>query len=127
MKTTLITSLFLAATGINAAPSFAPRLTSIPISIYDSAGCNNGPSPASIANVPTDGSCFGIAAILTQNTSSGLIDTANLQALPAGCTVTLYSDSTCSSPNFVAVTKAGQCFTFGPGKFVSSARTSGTC
>ncbi|KAF2275586.1 uncharacterized protein EI97DRAFT_459060 [Westerdykella ornata] len=127
MKASIIASIAVAATGINAAPAeLAPRLTSIPLSIYDSPGCNNGPA-SSIANIPTDGSCFPTTAILTANTNSVLINTENLAALPAGCTVTLYDNFSCDSQNHITVTSAGQCFTFGANRFVSSAKTSGTC
>lgn len=82
MQNALLLCLLTAFTGINAAPSLASRqLDAIAIGVYDSDGCNNGP-PSNTANVPTDGSCFPISAILTENTSSGLVDTA----LPAGCT-----------------------------------------
>ncbi|KAF2870599.1 hypothetical protein BDV95DRAFT_619600 [Massariosphaeria phaeospora] len=127
MQATLLISLFLSATSITAARTLSSRQAgSIPLSIYDSAGCNNRPTPASIANIPTDGSCFPIYAILTANTDSGIIDTA-LATLPSGCTITLFTDFTCTSTNFARVTKAGKCFTFGAGRYVSSARTSGTC
>jgi hypothetical protein len=41
--------------------------------------------------------------------------------------VLVYADSTCSSVNVITVTSAGQCFTFGAGKLIGSAKTSGTC
>lgn len=85
MQTTLLLTLLAAAVGINAAPSLSPRLTSIPVRVYDGPGCNSGPA-ATTANIPTDGLCFGIAPRLTQTTSSAMIHTDDLRALPAGCT-----------------------------------------
>jgi len=76
-------SLLFAATGINAAPGVSPRQsTSIPIQIFDSAGCNNGP-PTTTINLPTDGSCFGFSPVVSSNTDSGLIDSS--VTLGAGC------------------------------------------
>lgn len=84
MQTSLFISLLFAATGIKAAPSLVARLATIPVGIYSGPGCNNTPGPATTANVPTDGSCFPISAIVSGNTDSGLID-MNLVTLPAGC------------------------------------------
>jgi hypothetical protein len=42
--------------------------------------------------------------------------------------VTLYSDSTCTSQNFLVENAVGQCATFGSTNvYIMSARTSGTC
>ncbi|KAH7116265.1 hypothetical protein B0J11DRAFT_120473 [Dendryphion nanum] len=130
MQAKFVISLLIAATSVSAAPSqnLAPRVAAIPVGIYSGPGCNTGTPalPASTSYVPTDGSCFPISARLTGTTSSALIDSTTF-TLPPGCFITLYSDSTCSSVNSIFVNTAGQCFTFGTPKFISSARTSGTC
>lgn len=85
MQTKAILSLLVAAVGINAAPSLAPRADSVPISVYNGSGCNSDPTPITVANVPTDGNCFGISPIVAGNTDSFRIE-ASQYTVPAGCT-----------------------------------------
>jgi hypothetical protein len=92
MQFTILASLLIAATGINAAPSLSARLDAIPLSIFSGLGCNDSPTPLTTAFVPTDGSCFGISPIVSGNTDSGIIDQTLLKTLPAGCTRTLLFD-----------------------------------
>lgn len=82
MQTKTIFSLLFAVTGINAAPGISRRQDAVPLQIYDSAGCNNGPTPVTTVFLPTDGSCFGFSPIVSANTDSGLVNTGDL---PAGC------------------------------------------
>jgi hypothetical protein len=84
MQTKSIISLFIAAVGINAAPSVLPRADSVPISVYDGPGCNNNPVPLTTANVPTDGQCFGISPIVAGNVDSFRIE-SSAYTVPAGC------------------------------------------
>ncbi|KAH7377812.1 hypothetical protein BKA66DRAFT_513411 [Pyrenochaeta sp. MPI-SDFR-AT-0127] len=129
MQFSSIIALLVVAVGVNAAPSveLSKRIDVIPLSIYESAGCNDGPNPVSTAFVPTDGSCFPISPIVSGNTDGGIISQTQLAALPAGCTLVVWFDSQCSSVNFIEYTKTGECGTFGPGKFIHSARAVGTC
>lgn len=83
MQFTVATLLFAAAVS---GAAVEKRLDAIPLSIYESDGCNNGPTPATTAYIPTDGSCFGVSPIISGNTDSGIISQSNLAALPAGCT-----------------------------------------
>ncbi|KAF2747674.1 hypothetical protein M011DRAFT_401700 [Sporormia fimetaria CBS 119925] len=126
MKTAFFLSILATAASVTAAPTLAPRLTSIPVSIYEGAGCNNGIA-LTTAEIPTDGLCFPIYVIQGGSTNSALISTANLPSLPRGCSVQLFSDFTCSSVNVITQTSAGQCATFGPNKYVFSAKTVGSC
>jgi hypothetical protein len=85
MQTKALLALLVAAVGINAAPAPADleaRLTSIPVQVFNGPGCNEGPA-VSTANVPTDGSCFPISAILSGTTNSVLVDYR--VALPSTC------------------------------------------
>ncbi|KAF1994662.1 hypothetical protein P154DRAFT_624565 [Amniculicola lignicola CBS 123094] len=126
----IIASLILAATSIHAAPALEARqVTSVPLNIYEGAGCNSGPV-ISTTNVPTDGSCFPVSPIISGNTDSARIDLAG--SLPRGCTLTLFNTPNCNpSGNNVPITGTGQCRTFGTGNpisnFIQGARTSGTC
>jgi hypothetical protein len=88
MQFTTLATLFVAAVGINAA-AIEKRVDSIPLNIYTGTGCNQG-RPITTAFIPTDGSCFGIAPILSGNTDSGLIDDTILKTLPTGCTRKCY-------------------------------------
>lgn len=83
MQTKAVLALLFAAAA-NAAPSLTPRAASVPISIFEGAGCNDNPNPVTIANVPTDGSCFPISPVISGNTDSGLIDDTQY-TVPAGC------------------------------------------
>ncbi|EAT82612.1 hypothetical protein HBI56_087120 [Parastagonospora nodorum] len=125
MHFSTLTSILLAATGINAA-ALSKRVDSIPLNIYTGTGCNQG-RPITTAFVPADGSCFGIAPILSGNTDSGLIDDTILKTLPKGCTLLVYSDFDCTSVNFINYDATGRCGTFGPGLLIHSARAVGTC
>ncbi|KAF2826037.1 hypothetical protein CC86DRAFT_38293 [Ophiobolus disseminans] len=127
MHFSTLTTILLAATGISAFPALQKRLDAIPLSIYPSTGCNSGPTPLTTAFIPTDGSCFGISPIVSGNTDSGIISQSQLLALPAGCTLVAYSDSTCSSVNNIVYDVTGRCGTFGAGKLIHSAKTVGTC
>jgi len=42
-------------------------------------------------------------------------------------TVTTYTDSECTSVNFITIRQSGQCSTFGQGKLIRGATASGTC
>lgn len=112
--------------------------------VDESAGCNDGPNSVTTAFIPTDGACYGVSPIVSGNTDSGIISQSQLAALPAGCTrkysydahhlddllsliVVVWSDNTCSSVNFIEYTATGECGTFGPDKFIHSARAVGTC
>ncbi|KAF1847161.1 uncharacterized protein K460DRAFT_275537 [Cucurbitaria berberidis CBS 394.84] len=125
MQFTTMVALLVATVGIHAAPNqMSKRLDTIPLGIYTGGGCNDPPFPTKpvfVANVPTDGSCFPIAPV-SGNTDSGRID--NLPALPA---VVAWSDTTCSSVNFITFTRTHECSTLGAPKFIRSARAVGTC
>lgn len=83
MQTKLALALLYAA--VNAAPSLTPRqATSIPVEIWEGTGCNTGAGPITTANVPTDGSCFGISPIVSGDTDSGKVSSS--YTFPAGCT-----------------------------------------
>ncbi|KAF2729705.1 hypothetical protein EJ04DRAFT_446677 [Polyplosphaeria fusca] len=126
MHSFTILATLLSLAGIHAAPAPEPltkRVSDVSINIYDGASCGTSQGAVSVASIPADGGCYGISAILTQNTDAGLITTQ----LPAGCTVTFYTNPTCSSVNQHAGTKTGECFQFGAGQFINSARTVGNC
>lgn len=78
MQTKAVLALLIAA--VSAAPSVAPRAETIPVSIFEGDGCNDGPA-VSTANVPTDGSCFPISVVI-----GGETDSFRAETLPAGCT-----------------------------------------
>ncbi|OAL46411.1 hypothetical protein IQ07DRAFT_150251 [Pyrenochaeta sp. DS3sAY3a] len=131
MQFTTIVALLAVAVGINAAPSIevSKRIPAIPLSIYEGGGCNDPTRPERVTTawVNTDGSCQGISPIVSGVTTSGRIDTDTLASLPAGCTLIAYFDNECSSVNFIEYTSTGRCGTFGPGKFIHSAKAVGTC
>ncbi|KAF2742261.1 hypothetical protein M011DRAFT_481861 [Sporormia fimetaria CBS 119925] len=126
----ILTSLLLAAAGTQAAPAIESRqVTSIPVSIYDNNNCVG--SIVTTINVPTDGSCFSIAPILTANTDSARIDVPG--SIPNGCTVTIFNTSDCKTQggNLVSFSGTGQCLSFhAPNPidpFIRAIRTSGNC
>ncbi|KAF2111080.1 hypothetical protein BDV96DRAFT_650190 [Lophiotrema nucula] len=128
MQTKTIIALLVAVVGINAAPvvedAMSPRqATTVPIQIYNSAGCNNGPNPAFTANIAGDGACSQIGTTgITVPADSAFVATT----LGPACQITLYYDSNCSSGNTLLITGAGQCRTFGTaGRQIRSARTNG--
>ncbi|GAB1312006.1 hypothetical protein MFIFM68171_02216 [Madurella fahalii] len=122
-----IASLFLAAMGTHAAPSPEIRQAAIPLNIYDGDAC--GGPVISTANVPRDGSCFGISPIVSGQTDSARIDVND--ALPNGCTLTLFNTNNCSPQgNNIPLTTEHQCVTFGINPldpFIRAARVSGNC
>ncbi|OAL05375.1 hypothetical protein IQ06DRAFT_312761 [Phaeosphaeriaceae sp. SRC1lsM3a] len=126
MQFTTIATLLAIAAGINAV-AIEKRLDAVPLSIYESAGCNNGPTPVTTAFIPTDGKCFSVSPIISGNTDSGIISQSQLLALPAGCTLVAYSNPTCDSVNTIVYDVTGRCGTFGPGRLIQSAKTVGTC
>ncbi|KAH7384281.1 hypothetical protein DE146DRAFT_221819 [Phaeosphaeria sp. MPI-PUGE-AT-0046c] len=126
MQFTTFATLLAVAVGINAV-AIEKRIDAIPLSIYQSAGCNDGPTPVTTAYIPTDGSCFGVSPIISGNTDSGIISQRNLAALPAGCTLVAYSNPNCNSVNTITYDVTGRCGTFGPGRLIQSAKAVGTC
>lgn len=84
MQFTLATLLFATAATVSGA-AIEKRIDAIPLSIYQSTGCNNG-IPVTTAYIPTDGACFSVSPIISGNTDSGLIRQTDLAVLPAGCT-----------------------------------------
>jgi hypothetical protein len=85
MHFTTLPAILALALSASAAPAIEKRIDAVPLSIFTGTGCNSNPTPLTTAYVPTDGSCFGIAPILSGNTDSGLIDQVLLKTLPAGC------------------------------------------
>ena len=126
MQFTLATLLFAASAAVVNGAAIEKRIDAIPLSIYQSTGCNVG-IPVTTAYIPTDGACFSVSPIISGNTDSGIISQTNLAKLPAGCTLVAYSNPTCSSVNNILYDVTGRCGTFGPGLLIQSARTVGTC
>lgn len=54
-------------------------------------------------------------------------ESAKSTTLTHSATVIAYFDNECSSVNFIEYTSTGRCGTFGPGKFIHSAKAVGTC
>ncbi|KAF2682798.1 hypothetical protein K458DRAFT_390712 [Lentithecium fluviatile CBS 122367] len=126
MQIKSIVALFVATVGINAAPSADRRATSVPITIYEGTGCNTNPVPITVANVPTDGTCFGISPIVS-GPDSYRVESSQYVIRP-GCNITVYNTPDCS---FFAqhnqITQSGQCGTFGNSLIRGAIASGSTC
>ncbi|KAH9871382.1 hypothetical protein IAQ61_005561 [Plenodomus lingam] len=135
MQYPLALALLISAIGVNAAPSnsLVPRIPSIPLSIYTDNACLTPANPVAVIQIPTNTPCFNVTFTPPSSNESAKIQSTNLAALPAGCTLRAYSESNCGG-NFITFDRVSTpndnspCRTFGDAnKFIRSAVALGTC
>ncbi|KAH9877846.1 hypothetical protein J1614_003063 [Plenodomus biglobosus] len=127
---------FLASVlAVNAAPSntLVSRIPSIPLSIYTDNACLTPANPVAVIQIPTDRPCFNVTFTPPSTNESAKIQSSNLAALPAGCTLQAFSEPDCRG-NVITFDRVSTpsdnspCRTFGDAnKFIRSAKAVGTC